>query len=81
MDRSPASGEVVAQVKQPIREYRLFEAEPESNSELCHAVDPGSEGSRVSCGPKRETTQTVVKVPKCWLSVMKVVTGRRQRGG
>ena len=35
----------------------------------------------VSLSRKRETAQTEVKVPKCGLSVLKVVPNPRQRGG
>ena len=52
-----------------------------SNSESLILVEGWSERARVSCVRMRETTQTKVKAPKCWLSVLKGVTGPKQRGG
>lgn len=80
MDRSPAVVEVVVQVKPPIRESRLFEADPESNSELYNAVDAASQAWRVSCRAERETTQTGVKVPKYWLSAHEGCHGSETAG-
>ena len=40
-----------------------------SNSEAAIVVEAGSEGIGISLMSMRGTTQTGVKVPKCWLSV------------
>ncbi len=63
MGRSPASSEVVAQVERLIPNPEGFAFRAESNSELCNAVDLGSEGRWVSYRSERETTQSKVKAP------------------
>ena len=52
-----------------------------SNSELMVVVDGWSEGAGVSSVSERGTTQTKVKVLKCWLSALKGVPNLRQQGG
>lgn len=52
-----------------------------SNSELIVVVEDWRRGQGVSSCPERETTQIVVKAPKCILSVSKGVLGLRHREG
>jgi hypothetical protein len=52
-----------------------------SNSEPTAAVEGRRRGMGVSSIPERETTQIMVKAPKCRLSVSKGVLGLRHREG
>jgi hypothetical protein len=52
-----------------------------SNSEPVVVVEGWKRGQGVSSCPERETTQIVVKAPKCALSVKKGVLGLRHREG